>query len=232
MIILFWVLFIGGPIILNLLFSPPGPGYIITLFLHYPVWYGLKLLTGFVLRKTELTEPLIFGIAILVGLVCSMKFYQMGGEGEPFKELKVFSHIILNPSEIGYSDKFALDSHEGRLRRKAAQGKFKSNIADESIVFVLKDKNSRQIESFYIERFSSNYESNLQNFNTIREGDIIYVSFELKGLLIQFDLNNIQINERGNIYEFDDEFKLSKFNIYESNTGLGYILYFYFSLLY
>ena len=227
MTILFWVLFIGGPFILGLVFSPPGPGYILTLFLHYPVWFGLKLLSDFTNRKTEIDESYILFAAILIGLVFSMKFYQMGGEGEPFKEAKAFGQIIFTPKSITQTDKYQFSTAEGRLRRSAALGKYSNNKPDLELPVSLSTPDYRIAKIYYVERFDDELESDLPNFKYESVEDDFIISFELRGKDREVLLSKI-LRDR---IEFEDGYSIKDYQYYDFGSGLSYILYYYFKLI-
>lgn len=226
MTILFWILFIGGPWILGLIFSAPGPAYFVTLWLHYPVWYGLKLLSNFTIRKTEINESYIILTAILIGLGFTMKFYQMGGEGKPFLEAKVFAKTIISPSKINHIDKYPVYGHEGYLKRGAALGKFygKSSL---DIALLLSSDEFRMLESYFIEKKGDSLISNLPKFEYSFLDKDYHLSFSLRNE--EFEILLSELRDEG--IKFSDGYSIKEREYYGLGSGLGYILYYYFRII-
>ncbi|MEP1150938.1 MAG: hypothetical protein ABJH08_04330 [Balneola sp.] len=227
MTILFWVLLIGGPWILGLFFSPPGPGYILTLFLHYPVWYGLKLLSDFAVRKTEINESYIIFAVILIGLGFTMKFYQMGGEGKPFLEAKTFVKTVASPSKITNLDKYPVYGHEGYLKRGAALGKFYGESSLD-IALLLSSDEFRMLESYFIEKKSDSLVSNLPKFQFTSINEDYQLSFSLRNEEFEVLLSELRYDG----VKFSDGYSLKEREYYGLGSGLGHILYYYFRILY
>ncbi|MFY0685351.1 MAG: hypothetical protein JXR20_12435 [Balneola sp.] len=227
MTILFWVLLIGGPWILGLFFSPPGPGYILTLFLHYPVWYGLKLLSDFTVRKTEINESYIIFAAILIGLGFTMKFYQMGGEGKPFLEAKAFVKTVASPSKITHLDKYPVYGHEGYLKRGAALGKFYGESKMDIPLLLSSDK-FRMLESYFIEKKGDSLVSNLPEFQFTSTDENYQLSFSLRNEEFEVLLSELRYDG----IKFSDGYSLKEREYYGFGSGLGHILYYYFRILY
>lgn len=227
MTILFWILFIGGPWILGLIFSAPGPAYFVTMWLHYPVWYGLKLLSDFTARKTELNESYILLAAILVGLVFTMKFYQMGGEGKPFLEAKVFAITVVTPGKIIHKDKYPVYGHEGYLKRGAALGKFYGESSLD-IPLLLSSDRARMLDMYFIEKRGDSLVSNLPKFEYSEVAEDYQLSFSLRNE--DFDILLSELRKKR--IEFTDGYILEEREYYGFGSGLGHILYYYFRIIY
>ncbi len=222
--IAFWILFIGAPWMLLFIFSAPGPAYFVTLLFHYPVWFALKFSSEFILARTAFNEPAVFFVAITIGLICTLNFYQMGGDGKPFEEIKAFTKIISSPEEISHSDKYVTSNHESRLRRSAALGKFYDKDLDLELPLILLNHEFRQIEAFHIEKKESILKSDLPNFSYIGHGDDYIITFEFRNKPVKFKLSEIEKNP----IELTDSHLLRVEDYYDFGSGLSYFLYYYF----
>lgn len=156
-----------------------------------------------------------------------MKFFQMGGEGEPFKEAKVFGQIISTPSSITYMDKYLFSSAVGRLRRSAALGKFSSNKPDLELPVSLSTPEYRIAKIYYVERFDDEIKSDLPNFKYQSIENDFIISFELRGKEREVLLSKILRNR----IEFEDGYSIKDYQYYDFGSGLSYILYYYFKLI-
>ncbi len=223
--ITFWILFIGAPLLLLFIFSPPGPAYFVTMLFHYPVWFVLKLVSEFAHRRIELNESIIFFIAIVIGLICTLNFYQMGGDGKPFEEIKVFSKIISSPKSILHSDKYDSSTHENRLLRSAALGKFYEKDLDLDLRLLLADNEFRNVTSFYIHKKGPELNSNLDEFKYNNIDNDFLIEFEIKDQVVEMRLSKIEENR---IVDLKSGHFLVNEELYDFDSGLSYFLFYYF----
>lgn len=224
MTILFWILFLGGPFILGLIFSAPGPAG--NIWLHYPLWFALKLLSDLVIRKTEINESYIILATIFLGLGFSMKFYQMSGEGKPFLEAKVFAKTIVTPNKIKHMDKYPVYGHEGYLKRGAALGKFYGESSLD--IPLLLSHRAKMLDMYFIEKKGNSLVSNLPKFEYSATDNDYRISFSLRNE--EFDILLSELREKR--IEFTDGYNLEEREYYGLGSGLGHILYYYFRTIY